>query len=34
MELCPLAGDIRSDFFAAKLTYKLIGYRFAPGLKA
>jgi agmatinase len=34
MELCPLAGDIRSDFFAAKLTYKLIGYRFATGLKA
>ncbi len=27
MELCPLAGDIRSDFLAAKLVYKLVGYR-------
>jgi len=28
MELCPLPGDIRSDFLAAKLVYKLIGYKF------
>lgn len=28
MELCPLAGDIRSDFLAAKLVYKLVGYKF------
>ena len=26
VELCPLSGDIRSDFFAAKLVYKLLGY--------
>jgi agmatinase len=27
VELCPLPGDIRSDFLAAKLVYKLIGYK-------
>ncbi len=31
MELCPLAGDIRSDFLAAKLVYKLVGYRHCLG---
>jgi len=28
MELCPLPGDPRSEFLAARLVYKLIGYRF------
>lgn len=29
VELCPLAGSIVSEFFAARLLYKLIGYFFA-----
>lgn len=32
VELCPLSGDIRSDFLAAKLIYKLIGYILGGGL--
>jgi len=28
VELCPLEGQTRADFLAAKLVYKLIGYRF------
>jgi len=28
VELCPLEGQIRADFLAAKLVYKMIGYRF------
>lgn len=28
VELCPLAGQTRADFLAAKLVYKMIGYRF------
>lgn len=28
VELCPMEGQIRADFLAAKLVYKLIGYRF------
>lgn len=28
VELCPMAGQTRADFLAAKLVYKLIGYRF------
>ena len=28
MELCPQPGNIAPDFFAAKLAYKLISYRF------
>ncbi len=27
-ELTPIPGDVRSEFFAAKLLYKFIGYRF------
>jgi agmatinase len=29
VELCPMEGQTRADFLAAKLTYKMIGYRFA-----
>ena len=29
VELCPHKGDISSDFIAAKLAYKIIGYKFA-----
>lgn len=29
VELCPIAGQIASDFFAAKLIYRLLGYIFA-----
>ncbi len=29
VELCPMSGQIRADFLAAKLVYKMIGYRFA-----
>ncbi|HEY1349494.1 MAG TPA: agmatinase [Ktedonobacteraceae bacterium] len=29
VELCPMQGQTRADFLAAKLVYKLIGYRFA-----
>ncbi len=28
VELCPMPGDIRSDFFCAKLAYKMLGYSF------
>lgn len=28
VELCPMAGQTRADFLAAKLIYKMIGYRF------
>ncbi|MDQ2714263.1 MAG: agmatinase [Chloroflexota bacterium] len=28
VELCPMAGQTRADFLAAKLMYKMIGYRF------
>jgi agmatinase len=28
VELCPIAGQIRADFLAARLIYKMIGYRF------
>lgn len=28
VELCPLAGQTRADFLAARLIYKMIGYRF------
>jgi len=28
MELCPQPGNIAPDFFAAKLVYKLLSYRF------
>ncbi|HXF48201.1 MAG TPA: agmatinase [Verrucomicrobiae bacterium] len=31
MELCPLPGQISSDFIAAKLVYKIIGYLVAAG---
>ena len=30
VELCPMTGQTRADFLAAKLVYKLIGYRFTP----
>ncbi|MDQ2903584.1 MAG: agmatinase [Ktedonobacteraceae bacterium] len=30
VELCPLAGQTRADFLAARLMYKMIGYRFHP----
>lgn len=29
VELCPMHGQTRADFLAAKLVYKMIGYRFA-----
>jgi len=28
VELCPMAGQTRADFLAARLVYKMIGYRF------
>jgi agmatinase len=28
VELCPMVGQVRADFWAAKLVYKMIGYRF------
>jgi agmatinase len=28
VELCPMVGQTRADFLAAKLVYKMIGYRF------
>ncbi|GAC1382359.1 MAG: agmatinase [Ktedonobacteraceae bacterium] len=28
VELCPMAGQTRADFLAAKLVYKMLGYRF------
>jgi agmatinase len=30
VELCPVPGQVRADFLAARLIYKLIGYRFYP----
>ena len=33
MELCPQPGNIAPDFFAAKLAYKLLSYRFESDLK-
>ena len=30
VELCPMPGQTRADFLAAKLVYKMIGYRFFP----
>jgi agmatinase len=29
VELCPIKGNIASDFFAAKLLYRMLGYIFA-----
>lgn len=29
VELCPMQGQTRADFLAAKLVYKMIGYRFS-----
>ena len=29
VELCPIKGQIASDFFAAKLIYRLLGYVFS-----
>ena len=29
VELCPIKGQIASDFFAAKLIYRLLGYIFS-----
>jgi len=31
VELCPMEGQTRADFLAAKLVYKMLGYRFFPG---
>ena len=28
VEICPMEGQARADFLAAKLVYKMIGYRF------
>jgi len=28
VELCPMVGQVRADFLAAKLVYKMIGYRY------
>lgn len=33
VELCPMEGQTRADFLAAKLVYKMIGYRFADEKK-
>lgn len=33
VELCPMEGQTRADFLAAKLVYKMIGYRFYDDLK-
>lgn len=33
VELCPMEGQTRADFLAAKLVYKMIGYRFQPNTK-
>ncbi|GHO65637.1 agmatinase [Ktedonobacter sp. SOSP1-52] len=33
VELCPMDGQTRADFLAAKLVYKMIGYRFNPNQK-
>ncbi len=32
VELCPMQGQTRADFMAAKLVYKMIGYRFYDNL--
>lgn len=32
VELCPIEGDISSDFLAARLAYKFLGYIFKPRL--
>lgn len=34
VELCPMKGDVSSDFLAAKLIYKLIGYILEGGSKS
>jgi agmatinase len=31
VELCPMAGQTHADFLAARLAYKMIGYRFCQG---
>ena len=31
VELCPMPGQARADFLAAKLVYKMIAYRMLPG---
>jgi hypothetical protein len=33
MELCPQPGNISPDYFAAKLAYKLLSYRFESQLE-
>jgi agmatinase len=33
VELCPIEGDVSSDFLAARLAYKFLGYIFNPHLK-
>lgn len=33
VELCPMDGQTRADYLAAKLVYKMIGYRFYEKLK-
>jgi agmatinase len=33
VELCPMPGQTRADFLAAKLVYKMIGYRFCEEKK-
>lgn len=33
VELCPMPGQTRADFLAAKLVYKMLGYRFQPDNK-
>ncbi|EFH86247.1 agmatinase [Ktedonobacter racemifer] len=33
VELCPMEGQTRADFLAAKLVYKMIGYRFQQNAK-
>ena len=33
VELCPMDGQTRADYLAAKLVYKMIGYRFYENLK-
>lgn len=33
VELCPMEGQTRADFLAAKLVYKMIGYRFQQNTK-
>jgi len=32
VELCPIEGDVSSDFLAARLAYKFLGYVFKPHL--